>query len=278
MSEVTRHPAPKRSAVAALALLLCWGAAQAQSLRLPNAGSSANAAAALTAPPVLREADHVTAVVNSEPITASEVRTRAASVERQLRAQGEAVPPREALLREVLELLIVERTQLQLAADTGIKVEEAALDIAERSVAEQNQMDVETFRRRLAQEGLDRTRFREQLKRDILLQRLREREVETTLRVTDRDIDDYLQSQPAESAAAPTELNLGHVLVALPDMKAGVHQMRIGWGLKSADGLKAENTAYFSPWELLTFDAKKEGFEEDLKVDLTPRKAIAAAA
>ncbi|MDB6005090.1 MAG: hypothetical protein JWR15_2077, partial [Prosthecobacter sp.] len=67
------------------------------------------------------------------------------------------------------------------------------------------------------------------------------------------------------------------VLVGFPDMKAGVHQMRIGWGLKSADGLKAENTAYFSPWELMTFDAKREGFDENLKVDLTPRKAAAVA-
>ncbi|WP_395748192.1 DUF6797 domain-containing protein [Prosthecobacter sp.] len=67
------------------------------------------------------------------------------------------------------------------------------------------------------------------------------------------------------------------VLVGFPEMKAGVHQMRIGWGLKSADGLKAENTAYFTPWELLTFDAKKEGFDENLKVDLTPRKAAAVA-
>ncbi len=67
------------------------------------------------------------------------------------------------------------------------------------------------------------------------------------------------------------------VLVGFPDMKGGVHQMRIGWGLKSADGLKAENTAYFSPWELMTFDAKKEGFDENLKVDLTPRKAAAVA-
>jgi cytochrome c551/c552/glucose/arabinose dehydrogenase len=67
------------------------------------------------------------------------------------------------------------------------------------------------------------------------------------------------------------------VLVGFPDMKAGVHQMRIGWGLKSVDGDKAENTAYFSPWELMKFDAKKEGFDENLKVDLTPRKAAAVA-
>ena len=66
------------------------------------------------------------------------------------------------------------------------------------------------------------------------------------------------------------------VLVGIPDMKAGVHQMRIGWGLKSAAGLKAENTAYFSPWELLPLDAKKEGFG-DIQVDLTPRAATTVA-
>ncbi len=66
------------------------------------------------------------------------------------------------------------------------------------------------------------------------------------------------------------------VLVGFPDMKAGVHQMRIGWGLKSADGLKAENTAYFSPWELLTFDSVKEGFG-GITVDLTPRKVATVA-
>ena len=66
------------------------------------------------------------------------------------------------------------------------------------------------------------------------------------------------------------------VLVGIPDMKAGVHQMRIGWGLKSAAGLKAENTAYFSPWELLPLDAKKEGFG-DIQVDLTPRAASTVA-
>lgn len=66
------------------------------------------------------------------------------------------------------------------------------------------------------------------------------------------------------------------VLVGIPDMKAGVHQMRIGWGLESTDGLKAANTAYFSPWELLTFDPAKEGFA-DITVDLTPRQSAAVA-
>jgi cytochrome c2/glucose/arabinose dehydrogenase len=66
------------------------------------------------------------------------------------------------------------------------------------------------------------------------------------------------------------------VLVGFPDMKGGVSQMRIGWGLKSADGLKAENTAYFTPWELANFDSVKEGFGK-ISVDLTPRAAVAVA-
>lgn len=66
------------------------------------------------------------------------------------------------------------------------------------------------------------------------------------------------------------------VFVGIPDMRAGVHQMRIGWGLKSRDGLPANNTAYFSPWELAAFDSKKEGFD-DLTVDLTPRATLATA-
>lgn len=69
-----------------------------------------------------------------------------------------------------------------------------------------------------------------------------------------------------------------NVLVAFPGMKAGVHQMRIGWGLKSADGLKAENTAYFTPWELLSFKPADFGFAADLKPNLTPRQVAAVSA
>ena len=208
---------PVRRTVAWALLVLSCGGALAQTLRLPNTGGGVGAGL-LTAPTpaVTREADHITAVVNSSPITANEVRTRAASVERQLRERGEAVPPRDALLREVLELLVVEQTQLQRAEELGIKIEASVLDQAEIAVAEQNQMDLQTFRERLAREGMDSSRLREQIRRQITLQRLREREVEATLNVTDRDVDNYLQSQPA-APAAPEEVNLGHILVSLPE-------------------------------------------------------------
>ena len=206
---------PVRRTLVWAALVLTCGLASAQTLRLPSGGANL-----LAAPPAgAREADHITAVVNSVPITANEVRARAASVERQLRERGEAVPPRDALLREVLELLVVEQAQLQRAEEMGIKIEPAVLDQAEAAVAEQNQMDLKTFRERLAREGMDSSRLREQIRRQITLQRLREREVEATLRVTDRDVDNYLQSQPA-APVGPEEVNLGHILVALPERAA----------------------------------------------------------
>lgn len=206
---------PARRALVWATLALFCGLAPAQTLRLPSSGFGAGLLAAPAAA-ATREADHITALVNSAPITANEVRTRAAAVERQLRERGEAVPPRDVLLREVLELLVVEQAQLQRAEEIGIKIEAAVIDQAELAVAEQNQMDLQTFRERLAREGMDNNRLREQIRRQVTLQRLREREVEATLRVTDRDVDSYLQSQPA-APASPEEVNLGHILVALPD-------------------------------------------------------------
>lgn len=91
-----------------------------------------------------------------------------------------------------------------------------------------------------------------------------------------------LDGSPGQEWIVPSSAYLSadgcSVLLGIPDMKAGVHQMRIGWGLKSADGLKAENTAYFSPWALEALELAKHGFPSDLKVDLTPRKAASVAA
>ena len=152
---------PARRALVGATLALFCGLAPAQTLRLPSGGLGAGLLAAPAAAAATREADHITAVVNSAPITANEVRTRAAAVERQLRERGEAVPPRDALLREVLELLVVEQAQLQRAEEIGIKIEAAVIDQAELAVAEQNQMDLQTFRERLAREGMDNNRLRE---------------------------------------------------------------------------------------------------------------------
>jgi len=165
-----------------------------------------------------RPADFIVAVVNSEPITNNEVRARLLRYEQQLTQQGAAMPPRSQLAREVLERLITEKAQLQLAREMNIRVDEGMVDQAELSVARQNSISVAELRRRLQADGLDFTLFREDLRNRILLQRLRDRELEQRVKVTELDIDDFLREQQQGGGdPALTELNLAHILVAVPE-------------------------------------------------------------
>ena len=140
-----------------------------------------------------RPADYIVAVVNSEPITNSEVRARLARIEQQLARERTAAPPRAELIRQVLERLIIERAQAQAARQAGIKVDEAAIDEAERNVARQNGVEAAEFRRRLAADGISQVVFRDDLRNQILLSRMREREVEGRIRVTEAEIDQFLR-------------------------------------------------------------------------------------
>lgn len=165
-----------------------------------------------------RPADFIVAVVNSEPITNNEVRTRLLRFEQQLAQQGSPLPPRAQMAREVVDRLISERAQLQLARESGIRVDEGMVDQAELNVARQNQVDVAELRRRLAADGLNVAQFRDDLRNQLLLTRLRDRELEARARVTERDIDEFLREQQ-QGAGDPalTEINLAHILVAVPE-------------------------------------------------------------
>ena len=163
-----------------------------------------------------RSADYIVAVVNSEPITNSEVRARLARVEQQLARDRTAVPPRPELIRQVLERLITERVQVQAARQAGIRVDEAAVDEAERNVARQNGIDVAEFRRRLAADGISQGVLREDLRNQIFLSRVRERESDSRARVTEAEIDQFLRELQAASADE-AELNLAQILVAIPE-------------------------------------------------------------
>lgn len=163
-----------------------------------------------------RSADFIVAVVNSEPITNNEVRARLARVQQQLAAERITPPPRAELMRQVLERLINERAQLQVARQNGIRVEEAAIDDAERSVARQNGVDVAELRQRLAADGVSQTAFRDDLRSQLLLARLRDREIDARVRVTEAEIDQFLREQLTASPEE-TEWNLAHILVAVPE-------------------------------------------------------------
>jgi peptidyl-prolyl cis-trans isomerase SurA len=180
----------------------------------PGAARPAQPAANQAAP---RSADFIVAVVNSEPITNNEVRARAIRYVQQLQAAGSPIPPGPQLAREVLERLISEKAQLQLAREQGIKIDEALVDQAEQNVARQNQVDVPELRRRMVADGMVPAQFRDDLRNQLLLTRLRERELEPRARVSELDIDQFLRERQAGDASATTELNLAHILVAVPE-------------------------------------------------------------
>ena len=191
-------------------------AAQAQGLRVsPQLGGSRPAARANDNTP--RSADYIVAVVNSEPITNNEVRSRMVRFEQQLTQQGTPLPPRPELARQVLERLISEKAQLQLARETGVKVDEVMLDQAEQNVARQNQIDVAELRRRIVADGVTPAQFREDLRNQLLLTRLRDRELETRVRVSDLEIDQYIRELQGSTDVSALELNLAQILIAVPE-------------------------------------------------------------
>ena len=176
-------------------------------------------AANRNAPATPRSADYIVAVVNSEPITNVDVQTRMEMVRAQMQAAGASAPPESVLSKEVLERLVLDKIQVQNAKEMGLKVDDYAVSQAVKSVATQNKISEEDMYRRLAQDGISKERFREQLRDQMLVQRLRERDLESRVKVTDADIDQYLREQRNSrsnaAAAVNPEINLGHILVAV---------------------------------------------------------------
>lgn len=208
-------PAPRRWTLLALSVCLAWGGmAQAQSLR-PS--SQLNPLRGLGAAQGPRTVDYIVALVNSEPVTNNEVRARLLRVEQQLTQQGAPLPARDELARQVMEQLINERVQTQQAAELGLRVDEATLERAEQSIAAQNQLSLDAFRQRVAAEGVDINSLRSQLRNQILLQQLREREVEARVNVSEGEIDAFVQEQKNTSDLSSLELNLSHILVRVPE-------------------------------------------------------------
>ena len=187
-----------RTLLAALCLGVCV---------LPAAGQSQRASSA---------ADFIVAVVNSTPITNVELQLRLLRVQQQLSRQGN-VPPRNQLLREVLERLILERAQLQLARELGVTPDDAAVEQAVDNVALQNQVSLEELKRRLSADGVDYARFRADVRDELTLVRLREREVDSRVKVSEQDIDQFFRDRQAQAGAEPERIQLAQILVAVPE-------------------------------------------------------------
>lgn len=163
-----------------------------------------------------RTADYIVAIVNQELVTAGELQLRLNQVREDAKRSGARLPADDEVRRQVLEALIDERVQITNARESGQRVDELEVERAMANVAAQNQLTPDQLRERLKREGIDYARFRKNVRDQLLVERTREREVQTRIRVTDSEIENWLEAQRAAAGAA-TEYNISQVLVTVPE-------------------------------------------------------------
>jgi len=160
--------------------------------------------------------DRIVAVVNDEVITQQELSARVDFAFRQLREQGTPPPPRNVIERQLIERLINDRVQLQYARDIGLRLDPAELDRALERIARENKLSPAQLRTTLEKDGVPFEKFREDIRNEITMSRLREREVAQKIVITEAEIDNFLQAQLAQTGR-DDEFNLSHILVAVPE-------------------------------------------------------------
>jgi peptidyl-prolyl cis-trans isomerase SurA len=167
-------------------------------------------------PAPLRVGDYIVAVVNSELVTAIEVDQRAARVREEARRTGARAPAGDALRKQIVDALIDERVLITHARASGMRIDDAELDRAVNSIAAQNKLTPAELRQRLAAEGMDMTRFRSNLRDQMLVERIREREVSARIRINETEIEGAVAQQRG-AAASEVELNLAQILVSVAE-------------------------------------------------------------
>ena len=163
-----------------------------------------------------RLADYIVAIVNTELVTAAELELRIVKLRDDAARNNSTLPVGAELRQRVLDLLIEERVQVTHARDSGQRVDDAELDRAVANVALQNQLSLPQMRDKLKQEGIDYARFRSNIRDQMLAERVREREVQARIRISDAEIDAFIDKRRA-TAGASDEYNIAQVLVTVPD-------------------------------------------------------------
>lgn len=160
--------------------------------------------------------DYIVAVVNQELVTNGELQSRIDRVREDAARNGTVLPPPDELRKRVLDALIDERVQVTNARETGPKLDDVDIDRAVNNVATQNKLTLPQLRARLQQQGLPFATFRNNLKDQMLVERVREREVNSRIRITDADVDALLQQRMA-AAKGTVDLQIAQILTTVPD-------------------------------------------------------------
>ena len=160
--------------------------------------------------------DRIVAIVDQAVVTEQELESRIATVMAQFKKQGTELPAETILRKQILERLITDTLQLQYAAQTGLKVDDNQLDKTIGRIAEQNQLSLAEFTEALAKDGVSMTKFRADIRNEITLARLREREVDGRVNVSESEIDNFLTSQAANNENQD-EYEIAHLLIRTPE-------------------------------------------------------------
>jgi len=254
----TMHPVAKPAAPwnAILGLLL---------LLLPSI-----MAAAPTPPKATGEIDRILVIVNDDVITETELAIRLAETKKQLALEKIKTPPDDILRKQLLDRMVLERLQLQLAVQTGIRVGESEVDQAIETIARRNNLSVENFRKALAKSGMDVAAYRAQTRDQLTIQQLLEREINNRVNVTDSEVSHFLEN-PQSRADMDVTYNLSHILIGIPEsaspeaiqaakkraedilrqLKAGAdfEQIAVSYS-QGADALKGGSLGWKKPGEL----------------------------
>ena len=160
--------------------------------------------------------DRIVAIVDQAVVTEQELESRIATITAQFKKQGTELPAENILRKQILERLISDTLQLQYAAQTGVKVDDNQLDKTIERIAEQNQLSLTEFSEALAKDGISMRKFRSDIRNEITIARLREREVDGRINVSESEIDNFLTSQAA-SSENQDEFEISHILIRTPE-------------------------------------------------------------
>ena len=183
-------------------------------LRAAPFAALASALISSSAAAQIETVDRVVAIVNRNAITQVDLRHKVETVRANLQRQKVALPPADVLQQQILERMILDQVQLQYAQQTGIRVDDKQLEMAITRIAEQNQMALPEFRSKLEESGMSWRVFREDIRQEMLLARVKEREIDNKVVVTESEIDDYLK---LSANKAQMEYNLAQIFVPLPE-------------------------------------------------------------
>ncbi len=158
--------------------------------------------------------DKVVAVVDDGVVLESELKSRIVTITSRLNAQGTPLPPQDVMRKRILEQLVTEQVQLQMAEREGLRIDDNQLTETMANIASRNGMSLEEFQVAIRSEGVTFAEAREQIRREMLTSRLQQKRVNGRVRVTDKEVENFLASSAGRSAL---DYYLGHILLALPE-------------------------------------------------------------